>query len=55
MALYGFTDKIVAGEEILAFNNELPYDSLYIYVIQNVKFVPEVLYKELSQNGRITI
>lgn len=40
---------------ILAFDEEVSYDSLYIYVVKEITYVPELLFKELSQNGRISI
>ena len=40
---------------ITVFDKELVYDALYIYVIQKKRFIPELLYKELSQNGKMTI
>ena len=40
---------------IMAFDGELSYDSLYIYVVKEITYIPEILFKELSQNGRIPI
>lgn len=40
---------------LMAFNGEIPYDSLYIYTFQKKKFIPEMLFKELSQNGKLPI
>ena len=40
---------------IAVFDEELAYDAVYIYVTQQKRFVPEILYRELSQSRKIPI
>ena len=40
---------------IMAFDEDLSYDSLYVYVVKEITYVPELLFKELTQSGRIPI
>lgn len=40
---------------IRVFDSNVSYDSIYIYCIQERTYVPEQLYRELSQNGKMEV
>jgi hypothetical protein len=40
---------------IQSYNRKIGYDAIYLYTIQERAFIPELLYKELSQNGKMPI
>ena len=52
---YDDTIDIFKKKVILAFNSDIAYDEIYLFIKQSKTFIPEQLFRELSQNGRIDV
>jgi len=40
---------------LLNVSDDIPYDSMYLYAVKRMKFVPEQLFKELTQNKKLEL
>ena len=40
---------------LLNVSDHIPYDSMYLYAVKRMKFVPEQLFKELTQNKKLEL
>lgn len=49
------TIDIVKRKIIIGIDSDISYDSIYMYIVKNESFVPEQLYKQLTQNGKLDL